>query len=121
MTVASDELLLETEPAPPAPPAPISVWPALTLTVLAVLIWYGFQGWNLQREQRALQAVRAGQESALQQAQQRRAQLQSIARRLVALSEQGHAGATLLVQELARRGYNPRAEAPAPAPSTPPR
>jgi hypothetical protein len=36
--VASDELLLETEPAPPAPPAPISVWPALTLTVLAVLI-----------------------------------------------------------------------------------
>ena len=117
MTVASDELLLETEPAPPAPPAPISVW----LTVLAVLIWYGFQGWNLQREQRALQTVRAGQESALQQAQQRRAQLQSIARRLVALSEQGHAGATLLVQELARRGYNPRAEAPAPAPSTPPR
>ena len=42
----------------------------------------------------------------MQQAQQRRAQLQSIARRLVALSQQGHAGATLLIQELARRGYN---------------
>jgi hypothetical protein len=115
--VASDELLLETEPAPPAPPVPVSVWPALALVVIAVLMWYGFQGWNLQREHRAVQAVRAGQESALAQAQQRRAQLQSIARRLVALSEQGHAGATHLVQELARRGYTARAEAPAPSPA----
>jgi hypothetical protein len=120
--VASDELLLETEPAPSAPPPPVSVWPALALIVVAVLLWYGFQGWNLQREHRAMQTVRAGQESALQQAQQRRGQFQSIARRLVALAEQGHPGATLLVQELARRGYNARAEAPAPAPSpTPPK
>ncbi len=119
--MASDELLLETEPAPPAPARPIGVWPAVALVVVAVLIWFGFQGWHLQREHRTMQAVRAGQENALQQAQQRRAQLQSIARRLVALSQQGHASATLLIQELARRGYTVTSDSPTPAPSPPSR
>lgn len=112
--MAHDELLVETEPEPPRPPPSVSAWPAVTCLVLAVLLWFGFQAWNLQREYRQMQSIRAGQEGLLDQAQKRRAPLESIARRLLALSQQGHAGATLLVQELARRGITVSPEAPAP-------
>ena len=79
--MADDELLVETEPEPPRPRPSVSAWPALICVLLAVLIWFGFQAWNLQREYRQLQAIRAGQEGPLEQAQKRQAQLQSIARR----------------------------------------
>jgi hypothetical protein len=114
--MANDELLVETEPEPPRPRAPVSAWPALICLVLAVLIWFGFQAWNLQREYRQLQAIQAGQEGPLAQARKRQAQLESIARRLFALSQQGHAGATQIVQELARRGVSISPASPAPAP-----
>lgn len=119
--MASDELLVETEPEPARPRPPVSAWPAVACLLLAMLIWFGFQAWNLQREYRQLQAVRAGQEAPLEQARQRRAQFQSIARRLFVLSRQGHAGATRFVEELARRGVtiNPEPSAPAPAPAPP--
>ena len=119
--MGNDELLVETEPAPSRPRPPVSAWPAVACLVLAMLIWSGLQAWNLQREYRQLQAIRAGQEAPLEQARQRRAELQSIARRLFGLSQQGHAGATRLVQELARRGVtiSPEPPAPGPAPAPP--
>jgi hypothetical protein len=88
-----------------------------------VLIWFGFQAWNLQREYQQLRAIHAGQEAPLEQARRRQGQLESIARRVYALSQQGHQGATLIVQELARRGVNITSDSPtsaAPAPATPP-
>jgi cell division protein FtsB len=117
--MAGDELLMETEPAPPAPPRAVSPWAAVAIIAVTLLIWFGYQTWNLQREYRGALAARAGQEGPIQQAQQRRAQLQSITRRLAALSQQGHAGASLLIQELARRGYHVSPDGPTPAP--PPR
>lgn len=117
--MTSDELLLETEPPPPRPAPPPSPWPAVALLVLAVLIWFGYQAWNLQREYTNLQAVQAGQEGPLEQARRRQAQLETTARRVWALSQEGHPGATLIVQELARRGVNIN-PGPPPASSTPP-
>jgi cell division protein FtsB len=116
--MASDELLLETEPPPPRPVLPPSPWPAVALLVLAVLIWFGYQAWNLQREYQSLRAIHAGQETALEQARRRQAQLETTARRVYALSQQGHPNATLIVQELARRGVNFAPGNPPTAPST---
>ena len=114
--MASDELLLETEPPEPRPAPPISPWPAVALVVLAMLIWFGYQALNLQREYQQLRTIHAGQDGPLEQARRRQAQLESTARRVFALAQQGHAGATLIVQELARRGVN---ITPEPTPSAP--
>ncbi|HZJ69362.1 MAG TPA: hypothetical protein VFF36_00385 [Planctomycetota bacterium] len=116
--MTSDELLLETEPPEPRPLPPPSPWPAVALVVLAVLIWFAYQGWNLQREYTQLSAIHAGQEGPLEQARRRQAQLQSTARRVLVLAQQGHPGAALIIQELARRGVNISPDAPPPAPST---
>jgi len=117
--MTSDELLLETEPPPPRPAAPPSPWPAVALLVLAVLIWFGYQAWNLQREYKSLQTIHAGQEGPLDQARRRQAQLETTARRVYALSQQGHPSATLIVQELTRRGVNFTPGTPPSAPSGP--
>jgi hypothetical protein len=117
--MAHDELLVETEPGPPPPRPPLSVWPATACLVLAALIWFAYQGWHLQREYRHLQGIRAGQEGALEGAQRRRAHFESIARRVFVLSQQGHAAATLMIQELNRRGVNIGPETPGVAPAAP--
>lgn len=117
--MTSDELLLETEPPAPRPAAPPSPWAAVVLLVLAMLIWFGYQAWNLQREYQNLQGIHAGQEGPLEQARRRQAQLEATARRVYALSQQGNPSATLIVQELARRGVNFAPGTPPTAPSTP--
>jgi cell division protein FtsB len=117
--MTSDELLLETEPPPPRPAVPPSPWPAVALLVLAMLIWFGYQAWNLQREYQNLQGIHAGQEGPLDQARRRQAQLETTARRVYALSQQGNPSATLIVQELARRGVNFAPGTPPTDPSTP--
>jgi hypothetical protein len=131
--VANDELLVETEPEDDrdAPRPPIGAWPAIACLVLAMLIWFGYQAWNLQREYGQLRVIHAGQEGPLEQARKRQAQLETIARRVYTLAQAGNPGATLIVQELARRGVTispdappaaaPAPGAPTPAPSPPPK
>ena len=111
-----DEMLDETEPPPPPPRAALSPWPLLAMLVAACLCWFGFQGWQLQREHRTLLGIRANSEAPLEQARKRRAQLESIMRRTVELAQKGNPGATLILQELARRGVsiNPVPAGPAP-------
>jgi len=84
-----------------------------------MLIWFGYQAWNLQREYQSLQVTHAGQEGHLDQARRRQAQLETTARRVYALSQQGNPSATLIVQELARRGVNFAPGTPPTDPSTP--
>jgi hypothetical protein len=119
----NDELLVETEPdEPEAPRPPLHPWPAVAVLVLTILIWFGFQAWNLQREYGQLRTLHAGQEAPLEQARKRQAQLESIARRLYGLAQGGHPSATLIVQELVRRGVQVAPDtpaAPAPAPKSP--
>ena len=112
-----EEMLDETEPASPPPRAALSPWPLLAMLVAACLCWFGFQGWQLQREHRNLLEIRASSEAPLEQARKRRAQLESIMARTYELAQKGNPRATLILQELARRGVTIN---PAPATATPP-
>ena len=76
----------------------------LVLVIVAVLLMLGFQTMTLWQEQDALTVCYAKQEPALQQSQQMRAQLDSIARKTADLADQGNANAALLVKTLQQRG-----------------
>ena len=117
-----EEMLDETEPTSPPPQAALSPWPLLAMLVAACLCWFGFQGWQLQREYGNLLEIRARSEAPLEQARKRRAQLESIMARTYELAQKGNPRATLILQELARRGVsiNPAPTGPAPATATPP-
>jgi hypothetical protein len=112
-----EEMLDETEPTSPPPRAALSPWPLLAMLVAACLCWFGFQGWQLQREHRNLLEIRASSEAPLEQARKRRAQLESIMARTYELAQKGNPRATLILQELARRGVtiNPAPTGPAPS------
>ena len=112
-----DEPLDEFSEEPARPRAAINPWPLLAVLVAALLSWFGYQAWHLQREYRSLVQIRASSEAPLDQARKRRAQLESIMRRTVELAQKGNPGATLILQELARRGVTIN---PAPAAGTPP-
>ena len=117
--MANDELLVETEPDDrDAPRPPIGPWAAMAFVILAMLIWFGYQTVNLQREYGQLRSLHANQDGALEAVRKRQTQLESIARRVYALAQTGHPEATLIAQELARRGVtvSPEPAAPAPAP-----
>lgn len=118
--MANDELLVETEPDDRDAPRPaLGPWAALVFVILAMLIWFGYQTVNLQREYGQLRSLHASQDAALEGVRKRQTQLESIARRVSALAQTGHPEATLIVQELARRGVTVSPEAPAPAPAPP--
>jgi hypothetical protein len=118
----TDEPVAGPDPAPESfrPRAAISPWPLLVVLVVVGLSWFGFQSWQLQREYGSLLEIRARTEAPLDQARKRRAQLESIMRRTFELAQKGNPGASLILQELARRGVtiNPAPSAPgAPAPA----
>jgi len=119
-----EEMLDETEPTSPPPRVALTPWPLLAMLVAACLCWFGFQGWQLQREYGNLLEIRARSEAPLEQARKRRAQLESIMARTYELARKGNPRATLILQELARRGVsiNPAPTGPAPtgpAPAAP--
>jgi hypothetical protein len=115
--VNRDEVFGDPEPESPRARAEISPWPLLAVLVAACLVWFGYQTWQLQREYRGLVEIRATSEAPLDQARKRRAQLESIMRRTYELAQKGNPGATLILQELARRGVSIN---PSPAPGTTP-
>ena len=79
-------------------------WTAVALLTIAVVAWLSFQTVQQIRERSALQNVRTAQEAALERAQKIRAQFDTITKKTLELAQQGNAGATLIVDELARRG-----------------
>ena len=93
------------------------------LLATAMLVWLGFQTFQLARERSTLGTIKVNQETTIAQAQRVRGQLDSIARRTLELAQQGNAGAAAIVEQLARRGVaiNPSAPAtPSPGPGSPP-
>jgi hypothetical protein len=128
-----DEADDEADEEPTRPRAAINPWPLLAVLVVAILSWFGYQAWHLQREHRSLVQIRASSEAPLDQARKRRAQLESIMRRTFELAQKGNPGATFILQELARRGVTinpappgtppgtPAPSAPAPAAPAPPK
>ncbi len=86
-----------------------------------MLLWQGFQSWQLFSERSQLQQALTAQEQLVQNASNFRTRLDTIARETQILADKGNPNARLLVEELKKRGVtiNPAA-APAGAGTAPP-
>ena len=96
-------------------------WPAVALMTIAMVTWFAFQTYQLVRERGVLQSVKVAQEPTIEQAGKLRTQLELISTKTLELAQQGNAGASLIVEELARRGVriNPGPQAAPAAPAAP--
>lgn len=79
---------------------------ALLLLILALLIWFGFQGIQMINERNALKTLHENQEQTMVNSQKMRVQLDAIAAGTKRLADQGNANAQLIVQQLAKNGIN---------------
>lgn len=95
-----------------------SAFVPVLLLALAVVGWSGFQLAQLVIERSSLDATIAGQEPQLEQSKKVRAALDSLATRTARLARDGNANATLIVEELRKRGVTINPETP-PAPAAP--
>jgi len=87
---------------------------AIVITLAALLLWFGFQSVQLWRGRSNLSAVKANQESALQESEKIRLQFQMLVSKTDELANQGHAGAKMVIGELQKRGIGvPPAAKPA--------
>ena len=77
---------------------------AVSITLVALLLWFGFQLLQQVRERSNLSAVKTNQESAIQESEKIRLQFQGLMTKTVELANQGHAGAKMVVDELQKRG-----------------
>ncbi len=77
---------------------------ALTLTLVSLILWFGFQAFQLVRDRSSLQVVKANQETAMQESQKIRTQFQTLMTKTSELANQGHAGAKMVMDELQKRG-----------------
>lgn len=111
-----------SEPAAaPARAAGHGVFAPALLLALAVIGWSGFQAVQLVRERGNLQTAIGNQETRVEQSQKLRSRFESLATGLARLARTGNANATVLVEELRRRGFklegdDPQGSAPGSAP-----
>jgi hypothetical protein len=74
------------------------------ITLVALIVWFGFQTLQLFRERTNLGFVKENQETAIKESEKIRVQFQAIMTKTSDLANQGHAGAKLVMDELQRRG-----------------
>ena len=87
---------------------------AVIITLVALLLWFGFQSLQLWRERGNLGAVKANQETVIQESENIRLQFQSLVEKTSEVANQGHAGARMIIDELHKRGIGvPAAGKPA--------
>lgn len=77
--------------------------PALLLAA-SVLAWNGFQAYQLLMERNSLTSVIADQEPRMEASQKVRAALESLATRTARIARAGNPNATIVVEELRKRG-----------------
>ena len=83
----------------------------LTILLIALVLWFGFQTVQLASERANLGEARGHQEAAMQEAQKLRTQFESLISKTSELANKGHAGAKLVMEELQKRGMAARPEA----------
>lgn len=83
----------------------------LLLILITLLLWFGFQTYQLAKERGNLKTLEANQETMLSNAQKMRAQLDAIAAGTAHLAQQGNANAAQVVNALKAKGIsiNPNA------------
>jgi hypothetical protein len=104
----SDESPTDISPALPAR----SVFLPALLVGIAVTGWSSFQTYQLVRENRSLQTVIANQQTQVDSSAKLRDSLQKLAVELAGLAQAGNSNATVVVDELRRRGITINAETP---------
>jgi hypothetical protein len=82
----------------------------LTILLIALVLWFGFQMLQLATERANLSDARGHQEAAMQEAQKLRTQFESLVSKLSELANKGHAGAKLVMDELQKRGMTAQPE-----------
>ena len=91
-----------------------SSWPLL-LTLVALLIWFGFQTFQLIVERNSLSSLKASFDSAVQESQKMQSQLQALINKTIELANEGNAAAKTAVMELDQKGIPIKGAAPQPA------
>ena len=77
---------------------------ALTITIVCLISWFGFQTFQLLRDRGNLGFVKANQESAMQESEKIQVQFKTLLSKIADLANQGHAGAKMVMDELQKRG-----------------
>jgi hypothetical protein len=105
-----------------APPVERSANLPLTILLIALVVWFGYQTLQLVSERANLGEARGHQEAAMQEAQKLRTQFESLVSKLSELANKGHAGAKLVIDELQKRGMaaQPETMTPKTQPETTP-
>ena len=78
-------------------------WP-LIITIVSLVVWFGFQAFQLMRERSNLILVRSNQDAAMQESQKVQSQFQNVIAKTSELANQGHAGAKMVMDQLQRQG-----------------
>ena len=99
LVAPENESITETQP-----PATEGLNLPLVIALVALLIFFGFQTFQLYSDRNSLRSVKANQESAIQEAQKVQAQFKTILSKTTELANQGHPGARFVVEELQKRG-----------------
>jgi regulatory protein YycI of two-component signal transduction system YycFG len=83
----------------------------LFLILVTLVLWFGFQTYQLVKERGNLKTLRTNQETMFNNAQKMRAQLDAIAAGTARLAQQGNANAAQVVNALKAKGItiNPNA------------
>jgi hypothetical protein len=76
----------------------------LTLTMVSLLIWFGFQTVALVFERNQLISFKSNYDAAMQEAQKMQAQLEALITKTAELASKGNASAKVAVEELQKRG-----------------
>jgi len=89
----------------------------ILITLIALILWFGFQTYHLAQERKNLSVLAANQETMHRNAQKMRAQLDGLASGTSKLAQQGNPNAQQIVTALASRGITINSsEAPKPPP-----
>ncbi len=105
----------ETHPENAATPEPAgragSTLP-VAVTLVALLIWFGFQTADLVIERNQLTTVKSNYDVAVQDAEKMQRQLQTLITQTNELAGKGNANAKAVIEELKKRGISPPPSAP---------
>jgi hypothetical protein len=108
--IVDDERNEIEEREPIALPAERGANLPLTIVLVALVLWFGFQTVQLASERTNLGEARGHQEAAMQEAQKLRTQFESLISKTSELANKGHAGAKLVMEELQKRGMGSQPE-----------
>lgn len=89
-------------------PHPFSVFYPVLVTMLALVVWFGFQIASTANTRAQIKQQMANQEPVIQNAEKMRAQLDGIASDTARLAKNGNPNAQIIISELNKRGITVR-------------